>query len=51
MAPRETRFKCLHCGHEYTAIYDAQNVAERSCPQCRSNSVRRLPNPKAGKKQ
>jgi DNA-directed RNA polymerase subunit RPC12/RpoP len=43
MAARETRFKCLHCGHEYMGMYDPNNVTERTCPQCRSNSVRRLP--------
>lgn len=51
MAPRETRFKCLHCGHEYTGTYDPDNVTERTCPQCRSNSVRRLPNPKPAQKK
>lgn len=43
MAAQEWKFKCLKCGHEYSGIYDSKNVTERSCPQCRSNSVRRLP--------
>jgi len=50
MAPKQVRFKCLMCGHEYAGIYDHENVTERSCPKCRSNSVRRLPEEKAAKK-
>lgn len=50
MVPKQVRFKCLMCGHEYSGIYDHDNVTERSCPQCRSNSVRRLPDAKAAKK-
>jgi DNA-directed RNA polymerase subunit RPC12/RpoP len=46
MAAKETNFKCLGCGHEYTGIYDPENVTERTCPRCRSNSVRRLPDEK-----
>ena len=42
MAAKEYQFKCLKCGHEYVGMYDAKNVTERSCPKCRSNSVRRL---------
>lgn len=42
MAAKEVIFRCLRCGHEYTGMYDAKNVTERSCPKCRSNSVRRL---------
>ena len=40
MVARETNFKCLNCGHEYRGTYDPDNVTERTCPQCRSNSVR-----------
>jgi hypothetical protein len=29
-------------------MYDPDNVTERSCPKCRSNSIRRLPEKKAG---
>jgi DNA-directed RNA polymerase subunit RPC12/RpoP len=43
MAPRTVMFKCLFCGHEYEGTFDPQNVTERTCPKCRSNSVRRLP--------
>jgi len=49
MAPKQVRFKCLSCGHEYPGTYDHENVTERSCPKCRSNSVRRLPDAKAAK--
>ena len=34
-------FKCMRCGHDYTESYDPKGVmTERSCPTCRSNSVR-----------
>jgi DNA-directed RNA polymerase subunit RPC12/RpoP len=49
MAVTETRFKCLNCGHEYDGMYDSQNIQERTCSKCRSNSVRRLPKPKPDK--
>jgi DNA-directed RNA polymerase subunit RPC12/RpoP len=49
MAPRKTKFKCLNCGHEYDGMYDPAAVTERTCPQCRSNSVRRLPDEKPSK--
>jgi len=39
--------KCLHCGHEYTATTgDKQEIRERICPKCKSNSVRKLSNTK-----
>ena len=50
MAPREVLFKCLNCMHEYPGMFDMDNVTERVCPKCRSNSVRRLPKPKPVKK-
>jgi DNA-directed RNA polymerase subunit RPC12/RpoP len=50
MAAREVLFKCLACGHEYMGLYDPDNIQERTCPKCRSNSIRRLPAPKAEKK-
>lgn len=36
-------FRCLRCGHEFNAIHrkDGQLV-ERTCPQCRSNSIRMI---------
>ncbi len=40
-------FKCLHCGHEYMMPVDPkQEVLERVCPKCKSNSVRKLPSKK-----
>ena len=51
MPAREVLFKCLHCGYEYTGLYDPKNMAERTCPKCRSNSIRRLPNPKPATKR
>ena len=51
MTAREARFKCLNCGHEYTAMYDPDNVTERTCSECRSNSIRRLPAEKPEKKK
>ena len=47
MAAKEYQFKCLNCGYEYAGMYDPKNVTERTCPKCRSNSVRRLPEKKA----
>ena len=38
----EADFKCLRCGFEYKDTYTPGQVAERTCPNCRSNSVRRL---------
>lgn len=51
MTAKETKFKCLNCGHEYTGMYDPDNITERTCPQCRSNSVRSLPGAKPEEKQ
>ncbi len=41
----EANFKCLRCGHEYVAPYDKQNLQERTCSKCNSNSVRKLRKP------
>lgn len=38
-------FKCLRCGHEYKKDYKPKVVEEKTCPQCGSNSVRRLKAP------
>jgi len=33
----------MRCGHDYLEAYDPQGaMSERSCPKCRSNSVRPL---------
>ena len=34
-------FRCMRCGHEYFESYDPKgDLVERSCPKCRSNSIR-----------
>ena len=39
----EELLKCLRCGHEYTiALVTQEEVKERVCPKCKSNSVRKL---------
>jgi predicted nucleic acid-binding Zn-ribbon protein len=36
-------YKCLRCGHDYGEFFDPRApLVERTCPRCRSNSVRRL---------
>jgi predicted Zn-ribbon and HTH transcriptional regulator len=35
-------FRCMACGHEYQDKVDPEADVERSCPKCRSNSVRHL---------
>lgn len=40
--PENVDFKCLRCGHEFTGPYDKKMPIERSCPQCKSNSVRKI---------
>jgi DNA-directed RNA polymerase subunit RPC12/RpoP len=50
MSPGKTReearpavWKCLRCGDTYTEDYSpSEPLRERSCPRCRSNSVRRV---------
>jgi predicted nucleic acid-binding Zn-ribbon protein len=39
----EAKFKCMRCGHLYTAPYSpTEPMVERACPRCKSNSIRRL---------
>lgn len=38
----EARFKCLRCGAEFLLPYTPGVTEERTCPQCLSNSVRRV---------
>ena len=46
----EKKLKCLRCGHEYIAASkEAAEQQERTCPRCRSNSVRLLPEDKKPK--
>jgi putative FmdB family regulatory protein len=35
-------FHCMACGHEYQEEVEAGEDKERSCPQCRSNSIRQM---------
>ena len=40
-------FKCLRCGHDYEDKYTPKVPQERTCPNCGSNSVRRIEEKKA----
>jgi len=46
----EAKFKCLRCGYEYDGPYTPGTPQELTCPKCRSNSVRRLPEKKPAQK-
>jgi len=35
-------FRCMMCGHEYEDKVESGEDKERSCPKCRSNSIRHL---------
>ena len=35
-------FRCMMCGHEYEDRVEKGEDKERSCPKCRSNSIRQL---------
>ena len=35
-------FRCMMCGHEYQEPVEPGEDKERSCPKCRSNSIRHL---------
>jgi len=38
---KQVRFKCLRCGYEYSLPQsEPSEPQERTCPRCRSNSVR-----------
>jgi len=40
---KQVKLKCLRCGYEYvTSLSEKPELEERTCPQCRSNSVRLL---------
>ena len=41
MAKVET-FRCMMCGYEYQEPVEPGEDKERSCPKCRSNSIRHL---------
>ncbi len=38
---KEAKLKCLRCGYEYTTPV-SENLEERTCPRCSSNSVRQI---------
>lgn len=35
-------FRCMMCGHEFQDKVEKGEDRERSCPKCRSNSIRHL---------
>jgi len=41
IATAET-FRCMACGHEYKEEVERGEDKERSCPKCRSNSIRHM---------
>ncbi len=42
-------FRCMACGHEYQEMVERGVEKERSCPKCRSNSIRHLKGRGGGK--
>jgi DNA-directed RNA polymerase subunit RPC12/RpoP len=44
---KEAKLKCLRCGCEYTLAV-SEETDERTCPRCRSNSVRQIKEEKDG---
>ena len=42
MAATLETFRCMMCGHEYQEKVEKGEDKERSCPKCRSNSIRLL---------
>lgn len=42
MAASVETFHCMACGHEFRERVEPDEDKERSCPKCRSNSVRQL---------
>jgi len=47
----EVDFKCLRCGAIFKMPYTKGVMAERACPKCGSNSVRRQKEQPAPKKE
>jgi len=44
----QLNFRCMACGYEYEETGEKVEEKERSCPKCRSNSIRHLkPKPAA----
>jgi len=44
---KEVKLRCLRCGYEYT-VPSSEELEERTCPRCSSNSVRRIQEGKKG---
>jgi DNA-directed RNA polymerase subunit RPC12/RpoP len=44
MAATTETFRCMMCGHQYPEKVERGEDKERSCPKCRSNSIRHLRN-------
>lgn len=44
-------FRCMMCGHEYQEQVERGEDKERTCPACRSNSIRRLKSKPPAKKE
>ena len=46
MAEKTVTYKCLRCMYEYEGLFDAKaainDMIERACPKCKSNSIRRM---------
>ncbi|HUU44896.1 MAG TPA: FmdB family zinc ribbon protein [Acidobacteriota bacterium] len=42
-----TQFRCMMCGHEFEDSWSKDDDHEVSCPNCKSNSCRRLKAKKA----
>jgi len=42
MAETIETFRCMACGHEYKEQVEKGEDKERSCPKCRSNSIRHM---------
>jgi len=43
------KLRCMMCGHEYSETVEEGEDKERSCPKCRSNSIRQLKDEKKDK--
>jgi Zn finger protein HypA/HybF involved in hydrogenase expression len=42
MSATAETFRCMACGHEYQEEVEQGEDKERSCPKCRSNSIRHM---------
>ena len=42
MAATLETFRCMACGHQYQEKVEKGEDKERSCPKCRSSSIRLL---------